>query len=253
MKTIGVVGGVGPLAGVDFQRKVVSQTKAERDQDHLDVLSVSFPGRIPDRTAYLLGDEPTNPAVPLAEQLALLEGAGAEIGAIPCNTAHAPRIFGEIQRILAERGARIALLNMIDEVMDFVAGALPQAAKVGVLCTLGTYRTRLYDDALAARGFAPLTPDEGGKREIHDAIYSKRHGVKSVGANPVAQARILQAIGHLKAKGAQAVVLGCTELPIVIEGRTAMGIPAIDPTLLLARAAIREAAPEKLAPYAERP
>ena len=114
MKTIGVVGGVGPLAGVDFQKKIISQTRAERDQDHLQVVTVSFPAQVPDRTAYLLGETDQNPAVPLAEQLILLEKTGADIGAIPCNTAHAPRIFDQIKKILGETGSKLKLLNMSD-------------------------------------------------------------------------------------------------------------------------------------------
>jgi len=249
MKTIGVVGGVGPLAGVDFQKKIISQTRAARDQDHLEVVTVSFPGRIPDRTAYLLGETDRNPAGPIAEQLALLEKAGADIGAIPCNTAHAPRIFDQVKEILGEKGGKLKLLNMSDEVAGFLSRSFARATGIGVLCTLGTYQTRLYDEALGRNGFSSITPDFAGKRDVHEAIYSRRHGVKSLGVNDVARGVILGVIKDLKTRGARAVILGCTELPLVIPEETVMDLPVIDPTLILARAAVREAAPDKLIPW----
>lgn len=247
MKTVGVVGGVGPLAGVDFQSKIMSQTRVERDQDHLDVISVSFPGRIPDRTGFLLGDVEENPAGPLAEQIHLLERMGAEIAAIPCNTAHAPLIFDDVKASLRERRSSIRLLHMINEVMTVLTDRFSPETPVGVLATIGSYQTGLYENTLKKHGFRPVVPDESGKRRAHDIIYSPRHGVKVIGVNDVARANLDRAVDELRERGARVVILGCTELPLLVSRSVVDGgTPLIDPTLILARAAVKAAAPDRL-------
>ena len=118
---IGIVGGVGPLAGLDLQAKIVAQTAAGRDQEHLPVLSLSWPGPIPDRTEYLLGQVAENPAGALLAQLRLLAAAGASVAGIPCNTAHAPAIFDVVRAGLAAFDRPLRLLHMIDDVAAALA------------------------------------------------------------------------------------------------------------------------------------
>ncbi len=121
---IGIVGGVGPLAGLDLQAKIISQTAAGRDQEHLPVLSLSWPGPIVDRTEYLLGQVAANPAHALLSQLRLLAAAGATVAAIPCNTAHAPAIFDIVRAGVA--GSPLRLLHMIAETAAHLAAEHPE-------------------------------------------------------------------------------------------------------------------------------
>lgn len=84
-RLIGIVGGVGPYAGVDLYRKILEQTKACKDQEHLPIAMLSLPGEICDRTAFILGETDINPAYAIVDILKKLEGVGAEVAAIACN------------------------------------------------------------------------------------------------------------------------------------------------------------------------
>lgn len=249
-KWIGVVGGVGPFAGIDLVSKIAGQTLADHDQAHLTVLNWSQPGAIVDRTEFLLGAVAQNPAQALAAQVMQLAKLGAGVVGIPCNTAHAPRIFGEVRAELARAGCDVLLLHMIEEVGRFLQTHLPGVRQVGVLSTTGTYQAGVYVDVLEPLGFTAVLPSITLQTEkIHPAIYDAKVGIKALGyASEPAQANLLLAIETLKAAGAAAIILGCTELPLAFAEDTAVGLPLIDPTLILARALIREANPQKLKP-----
>jgi aspartate racemase len=244
---IGIVGGVGPLAGLDLQAKIISQTIAGRDQDHLPVISVSRPGDIPDRTAFLLGQEPRNPAYPILDQLRLLADMGATVAGIPCNTAHAPAIFDVIRAGVASFARPLRLLHLIDETADYLAGRYPDLRTVGVLSTTGTWRARLYPDALAPRGLRVLAPDETRQAAVHAAVYDPAYGIKSAGrVTDRARAELARAIDGLRRQGAEAVILGCTEMPLAFPAGEHEGLPLVDPALALARGLIRVVGAERL-------
>ena len=249
---IGLVGGVGPLAGLDLQAKIVAQTIAARDQDHLPVISISWPGPIPDRTGYLLGRVAQNPAYPILEQLRLLADMGATVAAIPCNTAHAPAIFDVIRAGVAGFARPLHLLHLIDETANHLAARYPGLHTVGVLSTTGTWRARLYPERLAGRGLRVVAPDAALQEMINAAIYDPAHGIKSAGrATARARAGLERGIVALRAQGAEAVILGCTEMPLAFPEGEYDGLPLVDSTWVLARALIREAAPERLRPLEE--
>jgi aspartate racemase len=249
-KWIGVVGGVGPFAGIDLLGKIAAQTAVSLDQDHLTVLNWSQPGTIVDRTEFLLGQVAENPAFALAEQVVQLVKMGAGVVGIPCNTAHAPRIFNPLRAELAAARCDVRLLHMIEEVGRFLQDRLPGVKQIGVLSTTGTYRARVYADVLEPLGFtAVLPPITLQTEKIHPAIYDPVYGLKACGvATQQAQDNLRLGLDHLQAAGAEAVILGCTELPLAFAEATAVGLPLIDPTLILARALIREANPAKLKP-----
>jgi len=181
-KVIGVVAGAGPFAGLDLLGKILDQTAAEKDQDHLTVISLSRPCEIPDRTEFLLGETAVNPAHAIFRQLQTLERAGAAVAAIPCNTAHAPAIFGLVQEQLQAAGSQIQFLHMIAETARFLRQQYPGLQRVGVLSTTGTYKFRLYPDLLEPAGFTVLVPDLRLQTEnIHPAIYDRRYGIKARG------------------------------------------------------------------------
>jgi aspartate racemase len=249
-KWIGVVGGVGPFAGIDLLGKIAVETVAGQDQAHLTVLNWSQPRTVVDRTEYLLGHVAENPGYALATQVRQLARMGAGVAGIPCNTAHAAPIFDLIRAELATVGCDVVLLHMIEEVGRFLQEHLPDVQRVGVLATTGTVQTGVYSAVLQPLGFTAVLPPRSMQTEkIHPAIYDPNYGIKACGT-VTTQARddLLLGIETLKQAGAAAIILGCTELPLAIPETAVAGLPVIDPTRLLARALIREANPAKLKP-----
>jgi aspartate racemase len=247
---IGIVGGVGPYAGLDLQRKILEQTAAIRDQDHLPVISVSWPGDIPDRTAFLLGETAVNPAGPVLAQLALLSRMGATVAGIPCNTMHAAPIFDVIAAGAAAFERPLRLLHMIRETAGHLQAHHPGLRCVGVLSTTGTYRTRLYPDILEPLGYTVVVLEpEMQAALIHPAIYDPVYGIKAQGrATERARDGLLSGVAALREQGAEAIILGCTELPLALPEAALDGLPLVDPTRVLARAlvgAVRHDAPSQ--------
>ena len=248
---IGVVAGTGPFAGLDLLGKIVAQTAATRDQEHLTVASLSQPSAIPDRTAFLLGETAQNPGAPLAEQLLLLEQMGAVVAGIPCNTAHAPPIFDEITARLAAAGSSLKLLHMIAEVGQELRRSFPQVQRVGVLSTVGTAVARVYPLTLEPLGYDVLVPEAPFLAgTIHAAIYDESYGIKACGrATPAAREAMLQGVRQLREAGAEAVILGCTEIPLALPEPEYEGLPLLDTSLILARALICAVDPRRLRPW----
>ncbi|MEA3463284.1 MAG: amino acid racemase [Bacteroidota bacterium] len=248
---IGIVGGAGPYAGLDLFRKILDNTLANSDQEHLDTALLSLPSGIMDRTEYLLGSVKENPAFAIAEVLLKLEKTGAKVAGIPCNTAHAEGIFGIIQDQLHRAGSSIKVLHMINETVEFIASTFPDITRVGVLSTTGTYESGVYNKVLILKDYEVLLPTmEMQETIIHPAMYDTVYGIKAV-ANPVhprARENLLSGFSYLKKQGAQAVILGCTEIPIAIPEREVEDMVTIDPTLVLARALISRTNPGKLKP-----
>jgi len=250
---IGIAGGVGPYAGIDLARKVFDQTIASSDQDQLPVALLSFPGQIADRTEFLLGHVKTNPAHAIARVIVQLDRLGAAVAGIPCNTAHAPPIFDVIAQDVRKAGCSVRILNMVAETASFLRVHHPRATTAGVLCTTGTATARVYDAALRKEGRDLVMPNESLQARVHDALYDPHIGIKAR-SNPVTpEARdiLMDAVLALQDAGAQAVLLACTEIPLAITEKSIGETVILDPTLILARALIREVCPEKLTPLAE--
>ncbi len=245
---VGIVGGVGPYAGLDLMRKVLDLTEADRDQGHLPIIHYCLPHRIADRTAFLLGQTEENPGEILGEIMAALARSGATVIGMPCNTAHSPAILDAALSKLARCGCRARFVHMIGETTRVIAETLPQARKIGVLSTVGTWKTGLYQDALAQKGLEAVFPDETGRENVQRAVSDPVFGIKAR-SNPVTvEARTLLAdqAARLAEQGASAVILGCTEIPLALTESRLHGIPLIDATRVLAEALIRAFAPEKL-------
>ncbi len=250
-KIIGVIGGMGPYAGLALAEKIFDQTEASMDADHLPVALLSYPNRIPDRSAFLLGETTVNPGEAIAEIALTLDALGAEVAGMPCNTAHAPAIFNVVTARLREAGARLRLLHMIEETIRFLKEEHPECTRIGVLSTLGSYRIGLHRKALEAAGLEAVLPDENVQENIvHRTIYDASYGLKAQSNPPskIARQSLLNAVEHLREKGAEAILLGCTELPLAIPEDEIDAIPIINPATALARAFIRETYPEKLKP-----
>ncbi len=252
-KIIGIVGGVGPYAGLDLNRKVFDSTVTDgSDQDHLEVILFSAGSRIPDRTGYLLGQEKVNPAEGLFQACRALAEAGAGVAAVACNTAHAAAIMEPLREKLKKEGLSLELVDMIEATGEYVRGRFGPGARVGLLATEGTIRCRVYERLLDGPGAVRslVIPDDEMILRVHRAIYDREWGIKAR-SNPVSEkaaGECRAAAEHLADRGAAAVILGCTELPLALPGRFLGSMELIDPTLITARALVKKAAPEKLRP-----
>jgi len=246
---IGIVGGAGPFAGVDLARKICEETLASRDQDHLSYALLSTPGTIADRTAFLLGEQVDNPGEAIAEVVLALERLGCTVVGLPCHTAHAPAILDAMKAVLARSASAARFVDMVEETARVLRERFAPHTKIGVLSTVGTQRAAIYPNALGAVGLEVVTLPEPRLDElVHRAIYDPTDGIKVTGAPVSARVRtsLLQAIAELRAAGAEAIVLGCTELPLAVPEAEIDDLPIVDPTRILARALIRAVAPDRL-------
>ena len=248
---IGIVGGMGPYAGLDLVRKVFDQTKASRDQDHINLVMVSFPKEIEDRTEFLIGRSQKNPARSIANVVLQLEKLGATVAGIPCNTAHAPLIFNKITQRLRKARCRTKLLNLIEETASYVGSMRAKPRRIGVLSTTGSMKTGLYSNALKEYGLDIVELDENSQANlVQEAIYNSSYGIKSQ-SNPVtdrARQLVMEALQLLKENGADVIILGCTELPLAVDQLEFAGLPLVDPAVIFARSLIRHIDESKLKP-----
>lgn len=241
-KAIGIIGGVGPFAGIDLAKKVFSHTKANRDQDHINMYLVSCPSMVPDRTSFLLnGTE--NPMQGIQACMDNLARSGATAVGMCCNTAHSPRIIGGLNI-----PSGVEFINMIDKTCQFISSKY-DSASIGLIATLGTIQTGIYDEYFAKYPKLKLVkaPQEFNEG-VHRAIYDKEFGIKANSTiTDSAFTLVNDAVMQLKKMGCKAVILGCTELPLVYSGKKeADGIELVDPTEVLAIELIKATEPEKL-------
>lgn len=225
---VGILGGMGPLATADFLTKLTTLTPADHEAGHLTVAIWSNP-RIPDRTRALrgLGPSPVNAMADGVRALLLL---GASLIAVPCNTAHA--FLPDVQ---ARTGARF--VDMIDATVARVAGEYPDASRIGILSTEGTQLAGLYRRACDRSGLIAVEPSTDVQQACLDRAIAL---VKTGGDLQRAASLVAQAAHHLADRGAEAVILGCTELPIISQQVTQF-LPVVDATDSLARAVVRAA------------
>jgi aspartate racemase len=222
-KVIGVLGGMGPAATVEFFRRLVESTPATIDQNHLRIVIDNDP-TVPDRIQALLHGGPT-PAPALARMAQRLQSVGAEVLTMPCNTAHA--------FLDAIRDAVDSAITIIDMIQETAARA--DVSAVGLLATGGTVATRIYHRALEERSIRVVVPSSGGQETVGRAIEAIKAG-RSLGE---VESAIARAVGRLKAQGAEAVIAGCTEISL-LDGKR-MPLPWIDSLDCLVDATIREA------------
>jgi aspartate racemase len=227
---LGIVGGIGPAATVDFMQKIVRHTAATRDQDHLRLI-VDHNPQIPDRTANLVGNG-TDPTLALYSACKRLEANGASAVAMPCNTAHA-----YVERIQA--GLATPIVNMLTETVRHIATHCQGHDTVGLLATSGTIASRVYHDAARGTPFGVIVPDAAHQALVMDAIYGSQ-GIKAGHTEGSCRQSLLTALAHLARRGASVVILGCTELPLVLPEHPAFDVAGrsvvlLDPTAILAR------------------
>jgi len=213
---LGILGGLGPAASCYFYDLLVRLCPAKRDQDHPDLLLYSK-ASIPDRSACLLG-KGESPLPALCEGVSLLARAGADVIAVPCATAH--HWHAGMQAAADAAAAGVPVLNML----ELTAKALRRegVTKAALLATEGSYVSGAFAAALEKEGVVPLLPTKEGRCALMDVIY----GIK---AGHMPGAEVLEALAApLIARGAQRVILGCTELSLFArEGLPALYIDAM--------------------------
>ncbi len=227
-KILGIVGGLGPSATVDFMDKLIRHTPATRDQDHIRMV-VDHDPTVPDRTASLLGKGP-DPTPSLYAACKRLEAYGADLIAIPCNTAHA--FIEPIQLDLS-----IPIINMLIETAQYIEYYHGDVRTIGLLATRGTLKSRIYHDLIEQTGRTSLVPGVEHQDLLMNAIY----GVKAGLTAGLHLEEFQQVLTHITGAGAELVILGCTELPL-LSARMDIpktGIPIMDPGEILARKCVQ--------------
>jgi aspartate racemase len=215
---------MGPEATLDLYRHIINLTPAVKDQDHIRVLIYSNP-KIPDRTeAIVAGGD--NPLPELIESAKLLEKGGAGIIAMPCNAAHF--YLPQMQREVST-----PILDMIEETYREIRATMPGARKVGLIAATGTVHSGIYPKSFSRSGVEVLVPSEADQSRIQVAIAQVKAGAQSRLTRET-----FQSIGRrLVEAGAEAVILGCTELPLAFRPNE-VNYLSIDTTRILAEAAV---------------
>ncbi|MGQ9508334.1 MAG: aspartate/glutamate racemase family protein [Thermodesulfobacteriota bacterium] len=233
-KIIGILGGMGPEATIDLFTKIVKGTKVRRDQDHFRIL-IDNNTKIPDRTLAIQGKGPS-PVPHLVRSAKLLEKGGADFILIPCVTAH--YYYETLKKRI--QIPILHILHIILETAKFVKENYKGIQKIGLIATTGTIQTGLFQNVFSSEGFELILPSsEVQKRLVMKAIYGKR-GIKTIGPSEASKNLILKACESLIQKGAQLIIAGCTEIPLVLKEGD-VSVPVVDPVSILAKAAIRKA------------
>lgn len=218
-RIVGILGGMGPAATVDFYDKLIKATPAMHDQNHLRVVIWADP-TVPSRNdALLLGGEDPTPWLEHGVQT-LIE-AGAEIVVVPCNTAHA-----YIVPLMARKN--VVFISMIDATIEALR-QLSTGGKIGLLAADAAIASRVYQSALVEAGYEPLLPNESSQQRLMQVINSVKGGVVRRGE----ENEVLAASTELIARGASTVIAGCTEISVVLAGIES-GLNVIDPSRILA-------------------
>ncbi|MDQ0199345.1 cysteate racemase [Neobacillus ginsengisoli] len=222
-KVVGIIGGMGPLATVDLMNKIIFYTPAKKDQDHIHIIVDNY-SQIPDRTTAILG-KGTDPAPFIIQSAQRLENAGADFLAIACNTAHF--YFKSIKNSVS-----IPILHMPLETARYLHEN--NLRRVGLLATDGTINTGLYQHSCQANDINVIEPDIQMQKEVMEGIYAIKGSDLEKG-----RLYLSKVANKLINRGAEAIIAGCTEIPLVL--KSSQDICVIDPTEILAKTVIKTA------------
>ena len=222
MKKLGIIGGLGPMATVYFMQLLTQMSDAKSDQEHMEILLHSKP-QIPDRTRFIIGQSKENPFPPMVEIGIDLKSQGADLIAVPCITAHYFQ-----KKLEAEIG--IPILNAIEE----TALCLKESGigRAGIMATDGTIESGLFQKAFEEEKIQCILPDRESQQAVMDMIYGKIKAGEQVDPDV-----FQDAAGKLFDKGAEAVLLACTELSLV-KRDLEIGAGFLDVMEVLARKAV---------------
>jgi len=223
---LGIFGGMGPEATADLYHQIVRLTPAETDQEHIPTLIYSLP-QVPDRMASIRNQDSS--IVPyLVEGVTRLENAGASFIAIPCNTVH---YFYDCM----QDAVSIPIIHMIRETVQEVKQHYPDLKRVGLLATTGTLESRLYEDELVKNGYQVILPDDAVETEL---VMKAVFGIKAGSDKQTNEDLLAEAGNHVIHKGAELIVLGCTEIPLAFNP-SRVDVPVVNATQVLAERSIQ--------------
>lgn len=200
-KKVGVIGGMGPAATLDFFDRILKRTKAVRDEDHLRLI-IDNNTKVPSRDAFSKGEGPS-PGAAIAASARGLQDAGADFIVMACNTAHAYE--ADIRAAIT-----VPFLSMIDETVAAVADLRPE--RVGLLAADPCLRANLYQDACRKAGLDLVLPSPESQRTLQELI----NRIKSGDTGETVRRSMATLAKKLEAQGAEVIVAGCTEVPIVL-------------------------------------
>ncbi len=199
-KLLGILGGLGPMATVYFYEMLTAHTKASRDQDHIDML-ISSRATTPDRTAFIVGESEESPIGTMTEEGKRLQNCGADLISMPCNTAH--YFYDELTAALD-----IPVVNILYETAAHIKRT--GAKRAGILATEGTVKSGAYAHVCEKVGLDCIVPDEEHQAILSEIIYGQ---IKQ--GKPVDMAKFECVRDHMTSRGADKLVLGCTELSLI--------------------------------------
>lgn len=225
MKTLGIIGGMGPMATIDLYKKITELTPASKDQEHIHIIIDSYP-QIEDRTAHIVKGE-KSPLPRLVEAAKRLEKAGAEALLMPCNTAHyfADDILKEVS---------IPLIHIVKATAEAIKANFPDARKIGLFATTGTRQGKVYETTLNKYGFEVVEFSKELEDRVMACIYDGVKAGKTAEYAPIFE----QCVQEGASLGAEVMIAGCTEIPILLPYIESQ-VPFTDPTLELAKAAVK--------------
>lgn len=200
MNRLGIIGGLGPMATAYFMELVTKMTKADTDQEHIDMIIYSRPST-PDRTRYILGESSESPLPAMIEVGKALTAQQATTIAIPCITAH--YFHDEL-----EEAIRVPIIHGIAETVQYLSDR--GITKAGIMATDGTVRTGLFTRELQKKNMTAVYPGERGQSFVMDLIY---RDVKA--GKPADMDKFREVADELHRKGAEVILLGCTELSVI--------------------------------------
>ncbi len=219
-KVLGIIGGMGSIASTNFLKELMSQTPAQNDQEYIEII-LHNNSKIPDRTEAILHNG-ESPVKELKRSAKILENTGADYILFECITAH--HFAGEVTKELKDA----KFLNMIDVTVDRIKKEYGDLKNIGILATTGAIDSGLWQKSLKKHSLNPVLMD----REIHEEEFMKsiydKEGIKNNFITDRNRDKMLKCVENLKQKGAEAVIAGCTEVPLILNQKD-IDLPLIDP------------------------
>jgi aspartate racemase len=229
-KTIGILGGMGPEATAYFFNLIIKSTDAAKDQEHIPILIWNNP-KIPPRTEAILCGGPS-PLPLLVEGVKILEKGGAGLIVMPCITAH------YFARQIARR-AKVPFVNLLDESLRYAKKRIPGMKKAGLVASSGTVKSRLFHKTFEKNGIEIITPEPSEQRKVMEAIFGNS-GIKAGFTAGRPRTTVVRIARRLIERGAEAVIAGCTEVPLVLKEND-ISVPLIEPMKIGALTCIKRA------------
>lgn len=199
MKKLGIIGGMGSQATAYFFNRIVENTKASKDQEHIEIVILNH-STLPDRTQTILSGKYENFISAIVEDIKKLEYLGVDNIAIPCNTSHF--FYDDIQK-----QTELPIINMVKETVKHIINKNKAIRKIGIMATDGTIYTKIYENECITYGIEAIIPSEEKQKIVMNIIYNEIKNGKKGSLH-----KFMHVVDELKQKGCETIILACTEL-----------------------------------------